>query len=915
MTNPPTALGASRSRLLLAPALAALALLAAPTPVGAGAFVFAGETNGIDLVTHPKGYTGSGGTLTVTVCIDPASPNALDMEAPIQNVVNTWNQRMPVMGNLLLGSSNDIPSGGVDFESVALHEIGHCIGMAHPNLASESGLSDPQANSTKSTDGADDGFDVNSGTDGVFGSSDDPRDDDVNLHWFRRSNNDPFSIASTVDSSSYSRDLVDLPAGHAFAANGDRSVANLLGAPNTEAVMQQGTLADEDQRRLSHDDVATLSYAMSGLDETAGTSDDYSLILSYAGLTPFCDIVLAFDNNETGFAECQTSGSFISTSDHVQITSSEIFFNTGFAWYFAPGAGPSGITEIIDAAGDGAGNPLDSPIALVADSSDNVYVAGIASDNAFKITPGGVITEIIDAAGDGAGNVLNNPEGIGVDSSGNVYVAGVLSDNVFKITPGGAITEIIDATGDGAGNVLSGAFGVSVDAGGNVYVSGFFSDNAFKITPGGVITEIIDAAGDGAGNVLDGPEGITVDSSGNVYVGGVGDADNVFKITPGGTITEIIDATGDGAGNILNFPSAVAVDSSGNVYVSGANTANGFKIASPDTCSTGGTPCTITEIIDATGDRAGNALGGPFGIDVDSSGNVYIGGRDNDNAFKIAIPGTCSTGGTPCTITEIIDAAGDGAGNALDVPRGVAAGANGNAYVTGSVSDNVFRISPPQDPVTFEEVQTGTASSSASVSTSVPLTAAADHLYLASVSYRPDASVTGVSGLGLTWSLVDEQCAGASETGVSVWQALGTPTGDQVVTATLASSVSRAVLAVSRYSEVQTSSAVAGVVSGNTNGLEGSCSGGSDTSSYSFNVPTTASGSRVYGTVAKRQRSHTPGSEIHGTRRGPERQRKSGGGGRRGGSGDRVAHVGDDRRLVRPKRRLGLRGPRDRCRV
>ncbi|MFQ5515904.1 MAG: hypothetical protein ACE5FG_15970, partial [Myxococcota bacterium] len=61
------------------------------------------------------------------------------------------------------------------------------------------------------------------------------------------------------------------------------------------------------------------------------------------------------------------------------------------------------------------------------------------------------ITEIIDATGDGVGNTLNAPFGITVDAAGNAYVAGSVSDNAFKITPGGIITEIIDLTGDGAG--------------------------------------------------------------------------------------------------------------------------------------------------------------------------------------------------------------------------------------------------------------------------------------------------------------------------------------------------------------------------------------------------------------------------------------------------------------------------------
>jgi hypothetical protein len=123
------------------------------------------------------------------------------------------------------------------------------------------------------------------------------------------------------------------------------------------------------------------------------------------------------------------------------------------------------------------------------------------------------------------------------------------------------------------------------------------------------ITQIIDSTGDGTGNSLSRSQGIVVDSSGNVYVAGFGNS-NAFKITPGGVITEIIDSTGDGAGNTIGFVVAIAVDGSGNVYVPGGGN-NAFKIATPGTCSTGGTPCTITEIIDSTGDGSGNLLSFP----------------------------------------------------------------------------------------------------------------------------------------------------------------------------------------------------------------------------------------------------------------------------------------------------------------
>ena len=299
--------------------------------VYAGAFIFAAG-NGADIIAHPTGYTGAGGILPVNVCIVPSSPFATDMEVPVQNTINTLNKSVPTIGNFNFTSG--LLGNEFDFESVALHEVGHCVGLAHPNLGSQTGLAAAETNFTNATPGTDNQFGLGAGADGVIGSSDDVRGDDENLHWFDMATNDPFAIQALVDATTFSRSLTDLPSGDLFATSADRDVGVLLGYANTEAVMQQGSFGGEAQRTLAADDVHTLQLGRTGLDMIAGTADDYTIDLRYQGITSTnCDINIAFDATQTGFAVCQTNGSFIN-STHIAITSANIFLNENFNWIF-----------------------------------------------------------------------------------------------------------------------------------------------------------------------------------------------------------------------------------------------------------------------------------------------------------------------------------------------------------------------------------------------------------------------------------------------------------------------------------------------------------------------------------------------------------------------------------------------------
>lgn len=254
-------------------------------------------------------------------------------------------------------------------------------------------------------------------------------------------------------------------------------------------------------------------------------------------------------------------------------------------------------------------------------------------------------------------------------------------DHVFRVEPGGATGIIIDGTGSGSA-ALSVPGGLALDASGNAFVGGALSDNAFRISPTGSITEIVDASGDGVGRPLDNPVSMVVDSAGNAYVAGRV-SDNVFMITPAGAVTEVIDASGDGQGNPLDWPKELAVDAAGNLYVLGHLSQNAFRITAP-----GQPGQAITQIIDQSGDGKGNPLALPHGIATDHLGNVYVTGSTTRNAFQIAAEGG---------IREIIDWTGDGVNQLLDT-RAVAADSRGNVYVVGGASHNAFRIVRPGQP-------------------------------------------------------------------------------------------------------------------------------------------------------------------------------------------------------------------------
>ncbi|MHB8522168.1 MAG: InlB B-repeat-containing protein, partial [Limisphaerales bacterium] len=332
-------------------------------------------------------------------------------------------------------------------------------------------------------------------------------------------------------------------------------------------------------------------------------------------------------------------------------------------------------------------------------------LAGLAQVDQFGRPLGG--------SADGTGSVarFSFPSGVAVDSTGNVYVADSRNDTIRQVTPGGVVTTLAgwagtggsaDGTGSAAGFALPS--GVAVDSAGNLYVADEWNHTIRKVTPAGVVTTIAGLAGisgsvDGTqtGARFDHPSGVAVDSAGNLYVADAANA-TIRKVTPAGAVTTLAGLAGssgsvDGVASAARFgdPSGVAVDGAGNVYV--ADTGNDtIRKVTP-----AGVVTTLAGLAHSPGstDGIGSAarFDSPFGVALDTAGNVYVTDSANDTIRKVTPAGAVTT------LAGLAGSSGstDGTGSAARFygPHGVAVDSAGNVYVAETANNTIRKGSPP----------------------------------------------------------------------------------------------------------------------------------------------------------------------------------------------------------------------------
>jgi trimeric autotransporter adhesin len=289
--------------------------------------------------------------------------------------------------------------------------------------------------------------------------------------------------------------------------------------------------------------------------------------------------------------------------------------------------------------------------------------------------------------------LLNGPLGVAFDAAGNLFIAeeGNIDDDdhgrVRRMTPGNIISTLAGGgkTQPGLVNGIPGAEARIIDANflasdgvGNLFIAGFYANRVWKVTPDGLITTL---------QQFRGPTGLAVDGGGNLFIGDYFN-NRVRKVTPDGMITTVAGGgrkppeTADGGPATqarLSAPFGLAVDAAGNLFIVDGGNHRVRKM------STDGIITTVagngTAGSSGDGGLATEAqLNGPFGVAVDSVGNLFIADRDDYRVRKVTPDGIITTvAGTGKG--EFSDVGGLATSAGLRGPHGLAVDAAGNLFI------------------------------------------------------------------------------------------------------------------------------------------------------------------------------------------------------------------------------------------
>jgi sugar lactone lactonase YvrE len=258
-------------------------------------------------------------------------------------------------------------------------------------------------------------------------------------------------------------------------------------------------------------------------------------------------------------------------------------------------------------------------------------------------------------------------------------------------------------------------YGIALDSSGNIFVVDSGNHKIRKITSQGVVSTF---AGSGSRGSTDGrgadvefkdPSGIAVDS-GNIFVA---DTLNhkIRKTVAGVTFITFAgssegDAIGQGTAAQFNRPYGIALDSSGNIFVADTYNHKIRKITPQGEVST--FAGSSKDFADGKGTTA--KFNNPKGIAVDNNGNIFVADSGNHKIRKITSQGVVSTFAGR-SLSEIYGGFADGKGTdaKFALPSGIAVDSSGNVFVADSYNHKIRKITPQGEVSTLAGSSNGFA--------------------------------------------------------------------------------------------------------------------------------------------------------------------------------------------------------------